>query len=275
VLGFSALKAGLVLAPMSLVGMVLAPVAGKMSDRVGGKYILTAGLTLFALGSAWVVASAGVGTSWPRFLPGVLVMGLGFGGIFAPMATEAMRSVPAQLAGAAAGVNNTIRQVGSVIGSAAVGALLQNQLASSLHIEAVHRAGELPADVRSGFIAGFDGGKGGLEVGASQAQAALPSGLPAAAVQHVQQVAAAVFQHGYVRALHPTMALPIAAMLIAALTCLLAQGRAGTTRAAASRAAAAEAESNAAESTGVAANGAASNGAATGGPTAPAEAHPV
>ena len=46
VLGFSALKAGLTMAPASLVSMFVAPVAGRMSDRIGGKYILMAGLLL-------------------------------------------------------------------------------------------------------------------------------------------------------------------------------------------------------------------------------------
>src|SRR5256884_3057149 len=48
VLGFSALKAGLTMAPASLVSMFVAPVAGRMTDKIGGKYILMSGLTLFA-----------------------------------------------------------------------------------------------------------------------------------------------------------------------------------------------------------------------------------
>jgi len=228
VLGYSALKAGLILAPMSLVGMVLAPIAGKLSDRVGGKYLLMGGLTFFALGAAWMTAVADVGRSWPLFIPPALVLGVGFGGIFAPMATETMRSVPRHLAGAASGVNNTIRQIGSVIGSAAVGALLQNQLASSLHEEAVRRSEALPAGVRDQFVAGFSSSSGaGLDIGGPSTRAPLPSGLPAQVVQQVQQAAVAVFQHGYVRALHPTLVLPIVAMLIGAGLCLAAQRQPG------------------------------------------------
>jgi EmrB/QacA subfamily drug resistance transporter len=221
VLGFSALKAGLVLAPMSLIGMVLAPVAGKLSDRVGGKYLLMGGLALFGLGAAWMTALAGVGTSWPTFLPAIVLLGIGFGGIFAPLSTEAMRSVPVQLAGAASGVNNTIRQVGSVIGSAAVGALLQHQLAGSLSDEATRRAGQLPTNLRPGFIAGFSDSAGtGLDLGGSGSGATAPPGIPAQLAHQVQQLATAVFQHGYVHALHPTLVLPVAAMLIAAAVCV-------------------------------------------------------
>ena len=95
-------------------------------------------------------------------------MGLGMGGIWAPMATEAMRGVPPMLAGAAAGVNNTLRQIGSVVGSAAVGALLQNQLATlpARRGDQAVRPGSRRS-TRAGFVDGFAASaKGGIEVGA-------------------------------------------------------------------------------------------------------------
>jgi EmrB/QacA subfamily drug resistance transporter len=221
VLGYSAIKAGLILAPMSLIALVLAPIAGKMSDKVGGKYILMSGLALYGLGAAILAVQSSTDSSWPAFMPAIAVMGLGMGGIWAPMATEAMRGVPMMLAGAAAGVNNTLRQVGSVVGSAAVGALLQNQLASTLRDEATKRSGTLPADVRSQFVEGFAASaKGGIEVGPSHAAA--PSGVPAEVAAKIQQVGLEVFQHGYVRAMHPALILPIAAAFVAAALCLLA-----------------------------------------------------
>jgi EmrB/QacA subfamily drug resistance transporter len=221
VLGYSAIKAGLILAPMSLIALVLAPIAGKMSDKIGGKYILMSGLALYGLGAAILAVQSSTDSSWPAFLPAIAVMGLGMGGIWAPMATEAMRGVPMMLAGAAAGVNNTLRQVGSVVGSAAVGALLQNQLANTLRDEATKRSGALPGDVRSQFVEGFAASaKGGIEVGPSQAAA--PSGVPAEVAAKIQQVGLEVFQHGYVRAMHPALILPIAAAFVAAALCLLA-----------------------------------------------------
>jgi EmrB/QacA subfamily drug resistance transporter len=221
VLGYSAIKAGLILAPMSLIALVLAPIAGKMSDKIGGKYILMTGLALYGLGAAILTVQSGTDTNWPAFLPAIAVMGLGMGGIWAPMATEAMRGVPMMLAGAAAGVNNTLRQVGSVVGSAAVGALLQNQLASTLRDEATKRSAALPADLRSRFVEGFAASaKGGIAVGPSHA--ATPSGIPADVAAKIQQVGLEVFQHGYVRAMHPTLILPIAAAFVASALCLLA-----------------------------------------------------
>ena len=204
-----------------MIALVLAPIAGKMSDKIGGKYILMTGLALYGLGAAILAVQSSTDSSWPAFLPAIAIMGLGMGGIWAPMATEAMRGVPMMLAGAAAGVNNTLRQVGSVVGSAAVGALLQNQLASTLRDEATKRSGALPADVRSRFVEGFAASaKGGIEVGPSHAAA--PSGVPAEVAAKIQQVGLEVFQHGYVRAMHPTLILPIAAAFVAAALCLLA-----------------------------------------------------
>ncbi|NKZ03901.1 DHA2 family efflux MFS transporter permease subunit [Actinomadura latina] len=232
VLGFSALKAGLVMAPSSVVSMFLAPVAGRLSDRIGGKFILMSGLTLYAAGMMWIVLIAGVATDWKAFIPALVVSGFGIGGLFAPMATEATRNVPPHLAGAASGVNNTIRQVGSVLGSAAVGAVLQNRLASSLRDEATARSAALPPDVRPGFVQGFaDAAKGGLEVGAGQsgAKQQLPPGVPPSVAHRVHELAGQVFSHGFVHAMKPTMWLPIGVILLSAAACLSLKGHKSNT----------------------------------------------
>jgi EmrB/QacA subfamily drug resistance transporter len=232
VLGFSALKAGLVMAPSSVVSMFLAPLAGRLSDRIGGKFILMTGLTLYALGMMWIVLVAEVGTGWTAFVPALVVAGAGIGGVFAPMATEATRNVPPRLAGAASGVNNTIRQVGSVLGSAAVGAVLQNQLASSLRDEAAARSAGLPPDVRTGFVQGFaNAAKGGLEVGAGQsgAKQQLPPGVPPNVAHRVHELTGQVFSHGFVHAMKPTMWLPVVVILLSAAACLSLKGHKSST----------------------------------------------
>jgi EmrB/QacA subfamily drug resistance transporter len=222
VLGFSALKAGLVMAPSAVVSMFLAPVAGRLSDRIGGKFILMTGLTLYALGMGWVVLNVQVGAAWPAFLPGLIVAGFGVGGVFAPMSTEAMRGVAPRMAGAAAGVNNTVRQIGSVVGSAVTGALLQNRLAAALPEEAAKRAGEVPAQARGQFVAGFrNAARGGLEVGAGQTGAAQrpPQGVPRQVADQINRVAGDVFGHGFVHAVKPTVALPLLIVLLGAAAC--------------------------------------------------------
>ncbi|WP_433345306.1 MFS transporter [Microtetraspora malaysiensis] len=228
VLNFSAFKAGLVMAPAMVVSAVLSPVAGRMSDRIGGTYILMTGLTLFAVGMAWLTWITDVGRAWWEFQPGLIVAGVGIGCVFGPMVTVAMRNVEPKMAGAASGVLNTIRQIGTICGSAAVGAVLQNRLASSLHTEAAKQAIDLPASVRDQFVASLNNaGKGGLEVGAGQTGATLkpPPGTPASLVQHIHQTAASVFEHGFVHAMRPTLALPIAVIAVGAVSCFLVRRR--------------------------------------------------
>jgi len=113
-----------------------------------------------------------------------------------------------------------------VIASAAVGALLQNRLADALHTQAVHYGAKLPAPVRDHFVASFSGAaKSGFEVGRGQTGGSLhlPANVPASVVAEVQRVAAAVFTHGFSDAARPTLVLPIALIVLAAVGCLAVQ----------------------------------------------------
>ncbi len=76
VLGFSALKAGLTMAPASVIAMFVAPVAGRMSDRIGGKYILMSGLLLFAGGMGSIALIAQPNSAWYTFLAPQIVAGI-------------------------------------------------------------------------------------------------------------------------------------------------------------------------------------------------------
>jgi EmrB/QacA subfamily drug resistance transporter len=228
VLGMSALRAGLTLAPMSLMSMILAPGIGRLVDRIGGKYILITGLSLFALGDLLIVLAAQTDSHWSSFLPGLLVAGVGMGLTFPPMTTVAMREVEPPMAGAASGVLNTNRQLGGVIGSAAVGALLQARLASALVTEAGRRAAVLPEQFRGQFVEGFrSAGKGGLEVGAGQtgAQLRLPASLPKGVADLVRRIATDTFTHGFVNAMRPTLLLPLGVLVLGVLSCLFIQRR--------------------------------------------------
>src|SRR5437660_4010524 len=96
--GFSALTAGLTFAPMSLTSMVLAPFAGRFADKVGGKYILLAGISLFTIGMGSIAFVAGPDSTWINFLAPAMVAGLGIGMPFPPMTTLAMRHIEPRLA---------------------------------------------------------------------------------------------------------------------------------------------------------------------------------
>jgi EmrB/QacA subfamily drug resistance transporter len=229
VLGLTALEAGLTAAPMSLVSMVVAPFAGRMADRRGGKFILFAGITFWVVGLSIVFTSAQVDSNRGDLIPGLIVAGLGLGCTFAPLQTIAMRNIKPQVAGAASGLINTTRQLGAVIGSAAVGALLQTQLATQLTESAQRNAAALPPQFQQQFVEGFsNAGSKGLEVGAGQTGVKLPAGLPQQVVDQLKPVAAKTFHEAFTDAMHITMYLPLAVLALAALSVLFVKRRAKT-----------------------------------------------
>ncbi|MEV4538200.1 DHA2 family efflux MFS transporter permease subunit [Asanoa sp. NPDC049518] len=226
VLGLTALQAGIAVAPLSLLSMVIAPFAGRAADRPAGKWVLTAGLALWCAGNATVVGLAKVGTGQWGLLPGLLIAGAGLGMVFAPLQTIAMRNVAPQQAGAASGLINTARQLGGVIGSAAVGALLQAQLADKLTASARTNAADLPPDVRQPFVDAVAGATGGsLHIGTGQSGAALPSGVPEQYRQALTDIATRTFHEGFTNAMKATLLLPLIVLAIAAVSCLFVRTR--------------------------------------------------
>jgi EmrB/QacA subfamily drug resistance transporter len=242
VVGLTALQAGLSFAPMALTSMLVAPNAGRLTDRIGGKYILMSGLALFAVGMGGIIVTARIDSTWLTFLPWLILAGFGMGCIFAPATTVAMRNIPQHLVGAASGVFNTTRQLGGAIGSSIVGAVLQNRLGAELRTEAANRAGQLPSQLppatRQKLVDSFHSG-GGLQVGRGQtgggsAAFQAPPNVPAAVVHQIQQQISAyfhdVFVNAYLSAMRPTLAISVAVLLIASLSCLLIQRRAVAAR---------------------------------------------
>ncbi|HEX3507185.1 MAG TPA: DHA2 family efflux MFS transporter permease subunit [Candidatus Dormibacteraeota bacterium] len=225
--GFSALTAGLTLAPMSLTSMIVAPFAGRMADRIGGKYILMTGVFVFAIGFGTLTVVAGPDSTWLTFLVPAIVAGAGMGMTFAPLTTVAMRNIEPRMAGAASGVLNTTRQVGQAVGSAVVGALLQNRLAITLHDQAVSHAAALPVAFRDQFVAAFSSvAANGFQIGTGENGAKLPAGLPPSVAQQLTALAHDVFVTGYIDALKQTLVLPIVVLALTAFSALLIKRRA-------------------------------------------------
>lgn len=225
VLGMSALTSGLTFAPMSLAAGIVAPFAGRLTDRIGGRLILVVGLGLFALGISWTAALATANsTLWTFFVP-MIVTGIGMGGVFAPSITVAMRPIKPADAGSASGVLNTTRQVGSAMGAAIMGAVLQNQLATLLPANAAAAASSLPAGARTAFVNGFAGAaNGNLEVGVGQAgHLPIPPGVPPAIVAQIQNLATQVFDNSYITAMRPSIALGMAVVLAGAASALFVE----------------------------------------------------
>jgi EmrB/QacA subfamily drug resistance transporter len=228
VLGFSALAAGLASAPMSAASVLLGPHMGKLSGRLGGKIIVVTGLTLFALGLLVFTVTTDTHTTEWELLPSMLLMGLGLGCTFAPLTTTAMRDVAPMTAGSAAGVLNATRQIGAVLGTAGFGVLLQNRLADTLNTLAQTAAASLPPHRRGDFVAGLRRATGkGIDYAELQAGTAvpIPKGTSPVAAEHIAATARHVFGDAFITAMHTSMILPIAVILIGAATAAAAAHR--------------------------------------------------
>jgi len=229
VLGLSAIAAGLVVAVQpGAMFLSTGPANGPASQRLGAHRILTAGLLLIGAGAAYIVWDAQAGSSRWSLVPGLVLAGLGMGCVWGPAFQLATRDLRTHLAGIASGTVSTISEMGAVIASASVGALLQNRLATSLHTQAIAASDHLPAQVASSFVAGFSSAAAsGLQIGAGQSGATLsiPAGTPASLAATLQSLAHSVFTQGYVSAMKPTMLLPIGVLLLAAVASLFARGR--------------------------------------------------
>ncbi|HUG14886.1 MAG TPA: DHA2 family efflux MFS transporter permease subunit [Thermomicrobiales bacterium] len=129
-LGFTPIRAGLSLIPMSLTIMITAPLAGRLTDRVGARWILVTGLSLVTTGILLIIMQSSLDTTWQSLFPALLVTGAGMGLTFAPMTAAAMREVPPRISGSASGIINTTRNIGQVLGIAVLGSILQSRVVS-------------------------------------------------------------------------------------------------------------------------------------------------
>ncbi len=130
VLGFTPVRAGLAMTPMSLMILVGAPISGRLSDRIGSRWLLFAGTAIMAIGILFITRQTTVNTTIASLAPALVVTGIGMGMTFSPMTAAAMRDVPLAVAGSASGVLNTSRNIGQVLGIAILGSVLQTRMAA-------------------------------------------------------------------------------------------------------------------------------------------------
>ncbi|WP_405963510.1 DHA2 family efflux MFS transporter permease subunit [Streptomyces sp. NBC_00723] len=127
VLGYSPTEAGLRMLPWTGMPMLVAPIAGILSDRVGGRPVVATGLFLQAAGLGWMAAVATVDASYAVQLPGLIVSGIGMALFFAPASNLVMSSVRPQEQGIASGANNALREVGGALGIAIMSSIFAAQ----------------------------------------------------------------------------------------------------------------------------------------------------
>lgn len=151
--GFSPTKSALVFAPMAIITGVLAPAVGKLVDRTHPRYITGSGFLIFSIGLVWMTLLIEPDTSIIAYMPPLVLMGIANACIWAPLGATATHDLPMHQAGAGAGIYNTTRQIGSVLGSAAVGALITARLAAQGIGGGVQDggAGPLQEPIKDGF----------------------------------------------------------------------------------------------------------------------------
>jgi EmrB/QacA subfamily drug resistance transporter len=223
-LGMSALVAGLTGIPLSLVVAIISPFSGRLADRVGSRYLILVGLAAGAVGLLGCAAVDSTSATPLTFTVPLAVAGLGMGLTFAPLTKEAMRTVPADLAGVASGVLNAARQVGSSFGAAILGAVLQARLAAAFPAQAALVGRRLPVTVRLGFVRLFrDAARGGLQLGAGQdGGVRVPADVPQRLVERLHPLVQAAFAGAFVRALGPSVDVAAGIMLLGAVAWLIA-----------------------------------------------------
>ncbi|HET8606205.1 MAG TPA: DHA2 family efflux MFS transporter permease subunit [Gaiellaceae bacterium] len=120
---FSPLAAGVRILPWTLMPMLLAPLAGAFSDRIGGRPLIAAGLGLQAVSLVWLALVTRVDVAYVELVGPFLVAGAGMALFFAPIANVVLSSVRPEEEGKASGANSAIRELGGVFGVAVLASL--------------------------------------------------------------------------------------------------------------------------------------------------------
>ena len=141
-LGLTPTETGLRILPLTLVLVVVAPISGRLTNRLPLRVPLTAGLILIGTGLL-LMRAVDVDSEWTTLLPGLLVGGLAIGVISPALAAAMVSVLPVERSGLASGINNTFRQLGIAIGIAGLGAIFEHQASGELSL-------------RGGIVAGLD-----------------------------------------------------------------------------------------------------------------------
>lgn len=155
VLGYSPTEAALLLVPMAVISGGLAPITGRMVDRYHPAILAGFGLICFAAALVWYAVRLGAHTSLAELLCAAALLGVANGFMWSPLSVTATRTLQPQFAGAGAGIYNTTRQLGAVLGSAAIAALMDSRIAAHLGSGATsasaQSSGPMPAMIKQPF----------------------------------------------------------------------------------------------------------------------------
>jgi EmrB/QacA subfamily drug resistance transporter len=154
--GLSPTASALLMVPMAVMTILLAPFVGRLADAVHPRMLTSFGFACTGLSLWWLASVMTPGSAtWQLLLPMVL-LGIGNAFVWSPNSATATRNLPPHRAGAGAGIYNATRQVGSVLGSAAIAVLMDSRLAAHGLQQggaSAAGAGHLPAQVLAPFSA--------------------------------------------------------------------------------------------------------------------------
>jgi EmrB/QacA subfamily drug resistance transporter len=127
ILGYSAVQAGAAFLPMTILIILIAPVAGKTSDRVGSRWLMTSGMLLVSVQLLYF-SRLDETARYLDLLPAMLIGGTGMALVMTPSAAAAVRALPVDKSGVGSAVLNAFRQVGGSLGIALMGAIMAHQV---------------------------------------------------------------------------------------------------------------------------------------------------
>ena len=124
--GYSPFDAGLRILPWTAMPIFIAPIAGALSDRIGGRPLMAGGLALQAIGLGWLAAVSTPTVPYAQLVPAFVVSGIGMALFFAPVANVVLSAVRPREEGQASGANNAIRELGGVFGVAVLASVFSS-----------------------------------------------------------------------------------------------------------------------------------------------------
>jgi MFS family permease len=169
ILRYSPLEAGLRFLPATLMIVAFAPLAGRLTDRVGPRWLIATGL-LFVAGALYWLTTVDVGTTYGAIWPSFTLMGLGMAFVMSPMSTAAMNAVAETKAGIASGVLSMNRMIGGTLGVAVIGAVFAG--AARTKLDQLLAGSGLTAAQRGDIASGLGGGQAVAPAGLDHSQAA-------------------------------------------------------------------------------------------------------
>ncbi|MFA5628792.1 MAG: MFS transporter [Dehalococcoidales bacterium] len=207
VLGFSAIKTGLVILPMPLAVLLIAPFAGKFADKKTSRWILATGMAIIGI-SIFLLSHLSLDTTWQSLIFPLTLSGIGMGLVMAPVSTVIMAAAPLEKSGAASGIMSTTRQIGSFLGIGVLGAVLQTHLIGYVKT-ALNNSAILTEEMKNIIINTM--GKGGFSSGVDL------SGIP----EEFQAEIMRMFFSGFAESLNTAMQVAVLFCIIGIISAFL------------------------------------------------------